>query len=409
MSYNHETNMYEGFIYKIYNDINDRIYIGQTKTTIKERWHGHMSAVLNEKRYKSALYNAMRKYGREKFHIIEIDKIMKNTLEELIISLNELEQRRISEHHSLITENGYNLEKGGNNKIVSGRSICKYDAELNLLDTYISIREAARQNNINETTIWSVCKHYFYTAGGYVWAYKGETPIKPDYDKIHNPLNYRQSKKKAYISKAMPIETKIQRKLDRLVWDNKRKIFQYNSYGELINIFENILEASQKLEVSPREIQLNLSGINLCLGKTVLRYEDEPFNKFPCSIYLQPITLYDLQGNFVSNFESKHDAGQFLGVSSGEITKVLKRGGSCKGYLLAEYGKPLERKLLCNTKTILMCDEKFNVLKEFNSISDINYFFKLVDCHHGLNKAIKNKTKYKGYYWKYKDEFALTA
>ena len=42
MSFNKETNMYEGFIYKIYNDVNSKIYIGQTTTSIKERWHGHM-------------------------------------------------------------------------------------------------------------------------------------------------------------------------------------------------------------------------------------------------------------------------------------------------------------------------------------------------------------------------------
>lgn len=49
MSFNKETGMYEGYIYKIINDINDKVYIGQTITTIAERWHGHMSSVLNEK------------------------------------------------------------------------------------------------------------------------------------------------------------------------------------------------------------------------------------------------------------------------------------------------------------------------------------------------------------------------
>ena len=72
MSYDSERNLYIGYIYKIENDINNKVYIGQTISTIAERWHGHMSAALNEKRCKSALYNAMRKYGREKFHIHEI-------------------------------------------------------------------------------------------------------------------------------------------------------------------------------------------------------------------------------------------------------------------------------------------------------------------------------------------------
>lgn len=37
MAYNKETGMWEGYIYKIWNDINDKIYIGQTYSTIKER------------------------------------------------------------------------------------------------------------------------------------------------------------------------------------------------------------------------------------------------------------------------------------------------------------------------------------------------------------------------------------
>ena len=74
MSFNKETGMYEGYIYKIINDINDKVYIGQTITTIAERWHGHMSSVLNEKRCKSALYNAMRKYENHN----SADKKLKN-------------------------------------------------------------------------------------------------------------------------------------------------------------------------------------------------------------------------------------------------------------------------------------------------------------------------------------------
>ena len=49
MSFNKETGMYEGYIYKIINDVNDKVYIGQTITTLKDRWHGHMSSALNEK------------------------------------------------------------------------------------------------------------------------------------------------------------------------------------------------------------------------------------------------------------------------------------------------------------------------------------------------------------------------
>ena len=148
---------------------------------------------------------------------------------------------------------------------------------------------------------------------------------------------------------------------------------------------------------------------NLCFKKTVLRYEDEPFDKYSRSLYLQPVTIYDLQGNFISHFETRKDAEVFLGVPSGEITKVLKRGGSCKGYLIAPYGQPLERKLERWEKTVLMCDDDWNVIQEFPTKHDVSQYLGLSDAHHSLNLAIKNKTKYRGYYWMIKEEFALTA
>lgn len=408
MAYNKETGMYEGYIYKIYNDINDKVYIGQTTTTLKERWHGHMSALLNERRSKSALYNAMRKYGKENFHIDVIDEIYATSKQELINDLNEIEKIRIIEYLSLVGQNGYNVEKGGKNKTVSGRKVCKYDLDLNLLDTYISLQEAGRQNNIDGATIWAVCQHYYYTAAGYIWAYEGENPVKPKYlDQKQSKKENQSQKKKIYISKAMPADVKRKRKLEMLGWNEERKIYQYNAYGELINIFEDIVEACEKLSTKPQEIRFNLEGRNLCFGRSVLRYEDEPFDKFPRSNFLQPITIYDLQGNFVSNFETKHDAEEFLGVSNGEIAKVLKRGGSCKGYLISEYGKPLERKLMRWEKTVLMCDENFNIVQEFLNKNDVSKYFGIKDAHHSLNLAIKNKTKYRGYYWMIKEEFPL--
>lgn len=393
MSYNVTDNTYTGYIYKITNDINNKVYIGQTITTIADRWHGHMSSVLNEKRYKSALYNAMRKYGREKFHIKEISSFTKATKGELIDTLNIEEQKYIKYYQSLITQNGYNLEKGGNNKRVPGRKVHKYDLELNYICSYESCEEAGRQNNIDGCTIYSCCKHDYYTAGDYIWSFDNEEPVNP-YSEL------------PYFLKNMQIDMERKYKLYNLGWNGER-IFQYNAYGEVINVFSDLIDAKEKLNISYTDLRYNLSGKNKKFKKSVLRYESMPFNAYSISPNLQPITLYDLQGNFVRNFETKADAETFLGCPSGEITKVLKRGGSCHNYLISEYGKPLQRKVNRCEKTIYMIDEDGSIVKEFPTIKDINLYFKIKDCHNSLNKAIKNKTKYRDYYWKYKEEFAI--
>ena len=74
MSFNKETGMYEGYIYKIINDVNDKVYIGQTMATTNIRFSQHIFDS-KHKTHKSMLYNAMNKYGHNNFHIIELEKM----------------------------------------------------------------------------------------------------------------------------------------------------------------------------------------------------------------------------------------------------------------------------------------------------------------------------------------------
>ena len=50
-----------GYIYKIVNDINDKIYIGQTNRTIQERWKEHKLDAQARLKEKRPLYSAIRK------------------------------------------------------------------------------------------------------------------------------------------------------------------------------------------------------------------------------------------------------------------------------------------------------------------------------------------------------------
>ena len=80
-----------GFIYKITNLINNKVYIGLTTETIEKRWKNHISCVGKIKRH---LYNAMGKYGIENFTIEEIDRSDNFTI------LGELERKYIKEYRS---------------------------------------------------------------------------------------------------------------------------------------------------------------------------------------------------------------------------------------------------------------------------------------------------------------------
>ncbi len=92
-----------GYIYIVKNNVNSKVYIGQTKKSIEERWKEHIysSTYRNQ-----ILYIAMRKYGVENFFIEEIEHVDVNT------SLDEREIFWIN-HYDSVAPNGYNATNGG--------------------------------------------------------------------------------------------------------------------------------------------------------------------------------------------------------------------------------------------------------------------------------------------------------
>lgn len=105
-------------IYKITNDINDKIYIGQTTRSLEIRKQQHLNSVY---KLNTHLYCAMRKYGVEhfKFEII----CTANSIDEL----NELEEYYIRKYNSVNC--GYNMSYGGKNNIMfSDKVKLKHDS-----------------------------------------------------------------------------------------------------------------------------------------------------------------------------------------------------------------------------------------------------------------------------------------
>ena len=87
------------YVYKITNQINEKVYIGQSIRPIEERFKRHLTDSLNNV-LDTHLARAIRKYGKDSFYIELID--VANTQDEL----NKKEQYYIKEYNSII--NGYN-------------------------------------------------------------------------------------------------------------------------------------------------------------------------------------------------------------------------------------------------------------------------------------------------------------
>lgn len=192
MSFNKNDNKYHGYIYKICNSINDKIYIGQTRRDINVRWRQHLSTAQNGKDANTILYRAMNKYGCDNFNIQLIQEYSFYSKEELIKTLNEEEIRYISKYNS-IKPNGYNMQHGGKSPTESlKRPVDKYSLDGKYLKSYESILEACSDSDkkINRIHISECCRGKLYTSAGYVWRFKGDKFDKyGEVDKRFTPVD----------------------------------------------------------------------------------------------------------------------------------------------------------------------------------------------------------------------------
>lgn len=118
-----------GFVYKITNDINNKVYIGKTHNNIQKRFQEHCRDCHKETFENRPLYRAMNKYGVEHFHI------------ELVEETDNPEEREIywiEQYNSY--HDGYNATLGGDGK-------CYLDRKL-LIDTYLQYQNAVEAAKI---------------------------------------------------------------------------------------------------------------------------------------------------------------------------------------------------------------------------------------------------------------------
>jgi hypothetical protein len=325
MAYNKETGMYEGYIYKIYNDINDKIYIGQTIRTVEERWREHLR---DSEVFDYCLYKAIRKHEKYNFHIKCVEKLQHINKADLNKNLDRQEMYWINFYNSY--KNGYNETIGGQNNApnkFSEREVIEYDMDCNQLYIYPSITCASDATGFSRSYITSCC-------------------LKTKVNRVQNRI-FR------YIEEPLNEE--------EIIWYKKRypKIYQYDFYGNLIKIYEFIQDAVDALKAN----NLNVIHGNIgacCEGRVlsaagfVWRKHPDVFNTYqtPKLIEIEKRDLYT--GKLLEVFSSFIEIKDKYGYDESTINNCCnKHIHSAYGFHWCYKGKFDKTELLKTQKKII--------------------------------------------------------
>ena len=137
----------KGFIYKITNRVNNKVYIGQTHFTIEHRFKQHIKNFNIEHR-QQPLYKAFAKYGLDNFYVEKVEEVECD-------KLNEREMYWIAYYDSF--KNGYNATLGGNGNIYQWTD-SQYEEIKSLYLSGFTSKKIAELFNVSAYTIIGVLK-----------------------------------------------------------------------------------------------------------------------------------------------------------------------------------------------------------------------------------------------------------
>lgn len=369
---------YTGYIYKITNLINEKVYIGQTTTTIDHRWGQH-------KTYRSKrnhLYSALDKYGIENFKIEEISHYTRKTKEKLIQILNKKEIYYIAKYNSTNPDFGYNISIGGNSNIGTcmAFAVDAYNLNGELIRSYESTTDAANDLKICITEVQKCCKgKALVVAKKYVFRYKGEP-----FDK-YNLYHYKRS----------------------------TFVYQFDLDGNFIKKYDNFTQAALAV-TGNRDSHVAIKNSAIGENRTAYNYywsTDDNFD-FDLENYRNrmPVDKYDFEGNFICTYSSLSDASMEL---FNNLSGVCNISLCCKGessqaynYIWRFKGDPFilnDKKIRLLRVPIDQYSVDGELLNTFDSFQDaLRYLDKRLDQGCNIRMCCNGESPIRfGYVWRY--------
>lgn len=241
-----------GYIYKITNTVNGKLYIGQTRKTIEERFEMHLKNA--KKHINRYLYDAMNKYGYDNFIPSLIEECEDNLLDEREIYW-------IKFYNTTNKDIGYNMTIGG-----GGGDTWTKNSHKEETSKKISEHNKGKHNNP------AIIEKMVSAAKEVNTIYIDKDELKKDIENFMTIedicLKYRIARKTFYNKcKEFYNATPTQIRGDRLTHTNTQKIYldinQINVYLEENKTLKEMADLLEVSEETVRRAIVNYYGKNL--------------------------------------------------------------------------------------------------------------------------------------------------
>lgn len=288
---------------------NGKVYIGITHRSVYDRWKNGGIGYKKQKR----LWNAIKYYGWD--NIIHDVLAIDLTLEEAC----ELEKEWIALYDATNKKFGYNLQLGGSSGLHGEETKKKF-------------------SNIAKERFKEPTNHPMY----------GRHHTKESIEKISEKAKERYKHEKNYwYGKHLPEEVKKKisesRKGFKPSLKTRKKLGEVMSKrvgdkhfaskhvvqidlktGKIIAEYESSRIATCLTGIDNTGIQKCCRGFHSQCGGYSWQYKDEPHKYIKKIARLKPVLQYDLNGNFIEEYESVSDAHRKLSIGKSSISRVCR-------------------------------------------------------------------------------------
>ena len=279
-----------GYIYKVKNLRNNKVYIGQTVRTVEQRWQEHIQKAFSDKKQDIHYFQqAIRKYGPANFKV-SIIATAENREE-----LDDKEKYYIQFFNSTDSRYGYNLTPGGQ----GGKTTSVYQLDLSgkIIQHFSSISQASRESGCMTSAIIACCCKIYNQSCGYQWCYTEYIQ-----ERINKPVKPQK-------------HTNI-------------PVIQLDKQDNVLYIWNSIQEAEQTLGIPHSKICLVCKGKRKTTGGFKWKYLYPTAENFTSKQHLakRAVIQYSKRGEFLKRYDTVTEAALAIGQQKGgHVSDVCKR------------------------------------------------------------------------------------